>query len=157
MTFNYMIIAISLHLLAVIIWVGGMFFAYWILRPAAQQLETSERLRFWYNVFGRFLPLAGGAALILLITGYSMIYLRGSGVLEFYVRLMEGLGWIMIGLFAYLCLVPWRRFSEAMKAPEDSELRNHAPQHLARIRVIVTINMMLGLIISIIGASGRFW
>ena len=46
-----------LHLLSVLIWVGGMFFAYMILRPAAVEvLEPPPRLRLWANVFGRFFP-----------------------------------------------------------------------------------------------------
>ncbi|MEJ1958254.1 MAG: hypothetical protein WDM70_01360 [Nitrosomonadales bacterium] len=41
-----------LHLLAVILWVGGMFFAYVVLRPSAVEiLQSPERLRLWDKVF----------------------------------------------------------------------------------------------------------
>ena len=34
-------LAITLHLLAAVIWVGGMFFAYIAMRPAAQFLDPA--------------------------------------------------------------------------------------------------------------------
>ena len=46
-----MAIAIALHLLAAVIWVGGMFFAYMALRPAAASLlEPPLRLPLWSQV-----------------------------------------------------------------------------------------------------------
>ncbi len=54
-------IAISLHLLASVIWVGGMFFAFMFLRPAAANLlEAEQRFPLWANVFKRFFPLGVG-------------------------------------------------------------------------------------------------
>ncbi len=45
----------ALHLLAAVVWVGGMFFAWMILRPAAVDiLEPPARLRLWLSVFKRF-------------------------------------------------------------------------------------------------------
>ena len=35
---------IALHILSAVVWVGGMFFAYMVLRPAAGRLEQVERL-----------------------------------------------------------------------------------------------------------------
>ena len=47
-----MSIALSLHVLFVVIWVGGMFFAYMALRPAAvNTLEPPLRLTLWKSVF----------------------------------------------------------------------------------------------------------
>ena len=40
-----MSVTITLHLLSAVIWVGGMFFAYMVLRPAAATLlEPPQRL-----------------------------------------------------------------------------------------------------------------
>ena len=48
-----------LHLLAALAWVGGMFFAWMILRPAAVAvLQPPERLRLWLDVFLRFFAWA---------------------------------------------------------------------------------------------------
>ena len=50
-----MALVITLHLLAVVIWVGGMFFAYMALRPAAGNLlEPPIRQTLWVAVFKRF-------------------------------------------------------------------------------------------------------
>ena len=44
-----------LHLLAVLLWVGGMFFAHFILRPAAvEALEAPQRLKLMDAVLRRF-------------------------------------------------------------------------------------------------------
>ena len=49
-------LAISLHGISAVIWVGGMFFAYMALRPvAASLLAPPERLNLWSKTLGRFL------------------------------------------------------------------------------------------------------
>ena len=39
-----MIVGLFLHILAAVIWVGGMFFAHQMLRPAAGKLDPAQRL-----------------------------------------------------------------------------------------------------------------
>jgi uncharacterized membrane protein len=59
----------------------------------------------------------------------------------------------MMLLFLHLFFVPWRRFSDAVE-------RNHFPEavkHLGQIRRVVAVNLVLGLVTIIVGASGRFW
>ena len=54
-------LAVLLHVIAAVIWVGGMFFAYMFLRPvAASQLEPPARLTLWEGVFGRFFRIVQG-------------------------------------------------------------------------------------------------
>ena len=50
-------IAIALHVIAAVLWVGGMFFAYLILRPTAATYDPRRRLTLWAGVFKRFFPL----------------------------------------------------------------------------------------------------
>ncbi len=53
-------LAYSLHLLAALTWVGGMFFAWMILRPAAvTALEGPARLKLWVECFNGFLSGCG--------------------------------------------------------------------------------------------------
>jgi len=47
-------IASVLHVVAAVIWVGGMFFAYVCLRPAVGALEPPARCRLWRVALGRF-------------------------------------------------------------------------------------------------------
>ena len=51
-----MSIALMLHILAVVIWVGGMFFAYALLRPVLSEVDPPQRLMIWANTFKKFFP-----------------------------------------------------------------------------------------------------
>ncbi len=91
----------------------------------------------------------------LLISGYMMvfIYLGGFADLGLHVNLMQVLGWVMIGLYLYIYFGPYRPFKAAL---DDDDFAAAAEQ-LARIRKIVGINLALGLITMLLGASGRYW
>ena len=150
-----MTIAITLHILSAMVWVGGMFFALMVLRPAAGSLEPEDRLPLWGRTFGRFFPWVWAAVAVLLVSGYWMIFVYWNGLsgLPIYLLFMQGIGWLMILLFLHLWFVPYRRFKRALSAGELPE----AARNLNQIRRIVTTNLMLGLINSFIGASGAYW
>lgn len=59
----------TLHLLSVIVWVGGMVFAHFFLRPALGVLEVPQRLRLMQAVLGRFFSAVLLAAGLALATG----------------------------------------------------------------------------------------
>ena len=40
-------LALAVHILGAVVWVGGMFAAYMCLRPAAGPLEPPARLKLW--------------------------------------------------------------------------------------------------------------
>jgi uncharacterized membrane protein len=146
---------ISLHLLAAVVWVGGMVFAYVVLRPSAGPLASDVRLQLWHRVFGRFFPLVWASIIVLLGTGYGMIfvYLGGFAGAPLYVDVMQALGILMMLIFLHLYFAPWRRFSEAVTAHDFPK----AAGQLNQIRRIVATNLVLGLITIVVGASGRFW
>jgi uncharacterized membrane protein len=150
-----MTIGLAVHVLAAIVWVGGMFFAYVVLRPAAGGLEPLPRLTLWRDVFARFFPWVWASVLGLLLSGYGMLLFglggfAGAGV---HVHLMQALGLIMMALFGHLYFVPWRRLQRALAGGDGAA----AAGQLGQIRRIVLINLGLGLVTSVIGASGRFW
>jgi uncharacterized membrane protein len=60
---------------------------------------------------------------------------------------------LMVALFLWLFHGPWLAFKRAV----DSENWPNAAASLDRIRQIIAINMPLGLVVIVIGASGRFW
>jgi len=64
-----MILGLALHIVAAVIWVGGMFFAYMVLRPSAGPLEPALRLPLWHRVFGRFFPWVWASIVALLASG----------------------------------------------------------------------------------------
>ena len=150
-----MALLIALHILAAVVWVGGMFFAYMALRPSAGALPPETRLGLWRGVLGRFFPWVWACITVLLASGYGMIflYLGGFAGVRPSVHIMQGIGIVMMMLFAHLFFAPWRRFSAAVDASEFSQ----AAKYLALIRYIVAANLTLGLITIIVGAGGRFW
>ncbi len=133
-----------LHVLASIIWVGGMFFAHQCLRPAAMAvLEPPQRLALWRGVFGRFFPWVWGMVLVLLISGQWMIMQRGGmAVMPPHVHIMLGLGYVMAAIYVYLYFQPYAALKRGVAAGDWQA----AAVALNRIRVLVGINLTLGLI-----------
>jgi uncharacterized membrane protein len=146
---------IALHNLAAVVWVGGIFFAYMVLRPSAGPLEPPARLAMWRRVFGRFFPWVWASIAILLISGYTMLFVHFGGFAGagLHINVMQLTGIVMTLLFLHLYFAPWRRFSRAVEA---GALQDAAKQ-LNQIRRIVAVNLVLGLLTVAVGASGRFW
>jgi uncharacterized membrane protein len=151
---NIHALAITLHILSAALWVGGMFFAWHILRPvAAAQLEPPARLRLWAGVFGRFFPWVWVFVALLPATGYWMIFelFGGMASVGLSVHLMQGLGWLMIAMYMHLFFAPFRRLREAV----ITEQWPQAGKQLNQIRHIVGVNLALGLVVIAIAAGGR--
>lgn len=148
-------LALTLHILGAVVWVGGMFAAYMCLRPAAGPLEPPVRLKLWRAFFARFFPWVWLAVVLLLASGYWMLFatfggFRGAGV---HIHIMHGLGLVMAVLFFALFHGPWLQFKRAVDASDWPA----AAKNLDRIRQIIMINLPLGLIVAVVGASGRYW
>jgi uncharacterized membrane protein len=148
-------VAVTLHALSAIVWVGGMFFAHQALRPAAVVLEPGPRLLLWACTLGRFFTWVIVAIVLLLLTGFAMVFdvFGGFAGVGLYVQLMMGIGILMTLLFFHLYFAPWRRFQAAVGRQDWAE----GGRQLGQIRMVVTINLVLGLIVVAIGSSGRYW
>ena len=148
-------VSLILHTLSAVVWVGGMFFAHQVLRPAAVMLEPGARLTLWSRVLGRFFAWVFAAIVLLLLTGYTMVFgvYSGFGDVGLHIHLMQGIGILMMLLFLHLYFAPWRRFRTAVARQDWAE----GGRQLGQIRTIVTINLVLGLIVVAIGSSGRYW
>ncbi len=150
-----MIIGLFLHILAAVAWVGGMFFAHFMLRPAAALLEPAQRLPLWRGVFDRFFPWVWVSIAALLASGYGMIFLGFGGfrAVGLHVHVMQATGIIMMLVFAHVFFAPWPRFRRAVDAGDFAA----AAAQLAQIRRIVAFNFALGVITVVVGATGRYW
>ena len=146
---------LAAHVVAAVFWVGGMAFAYMILRPAAGPLEPAARLPLWRRVFASFLPWVGVSIVALLVSGFWMIFIMfgGMGAVPLYVNLMLGVGLVMIMLYLHLVFAPWKRFRRAVDAASWPE----AAKQLHQIRMLVGINLILGTIVIVLGGTGRYW
>lgn len=148
-------VALVLHSLSAVVWVGGMFFALSALRPATAPLDPGPRLELWSRVLQQFFAWVFVAIVLLLLSGYAMIFgvYGGFDRIGLYINLMQGIGIVMMLLFFHLYFAPWRRFRTAVTRRDYPA----AAGQLNQIRMIVTINLVLGLITVAIGSSGRYW
>lgn len=149
-----MAIALMLHLLAATVWVGGMFFAYMVLRPmAAATLEAPLRLTLWARVFTGFFPWVWFAVISLLLTGYPLLFgVFGSMAnAPIYVHLMQAMGLIMMAIFGHVFFAPFRRLKRAV-SEQDWETGG---KQLAQIRRMVGINLIIGLMVIVMAGGGR--
>lgn len=132
------------HVLSVVIWIGGMFFAYMVLRPTAVEvLQAPERLKLWNGVFRRFFNWVWSAIGALLLTGLYMIYLYGGlPHVPHYIHSMLALGLVMVGVYVYVffgCYVP-------LSLHVAKERWKEAGDVLGTVRRLVGFNLMLGLL-----------
>lgn len=135
-------VAIFLHLFGVTIWVGGMFFAYMALRPAAASvLEPAQRLPLWSATFGRFFPWVWLAIGLIFGSGLYMIAQIGVAAVPNYIWIMMSIGVVMLLIFAHVFFAPYRRLKRHSALLEWQA----AAKSLAQIRVLVGINLVLGL------------
>jgi uncharacterized membrane protein len=148
-------IAVALHILGAIVWVGGMFAIYVCLRPALGALEPPQRLRLMRVTFQKFFVWVWTAILLLLVSGYWLLFETFGGFARagLHIHVMQGIGWVMIALFLWLFHGPWLAFKRAV----DTDDWPSAAASLDRIRQIIAVNLPLGLLLVVIGASGRYW
>lgn len=148
-------IPVVLHLLAAVVWVGGMFFAYMALRPAAAGvLDPPLRLPLWEATFKRFFFWVWIAIAVLLATGYWLVLgpYGGFAAVAPYIHVMNAIGLVMMAIYAHLFFAPYKRLRRAIAVQDWPE----AGKYLNQIRIIVAINLTLGLITVVVGAGGRY-
>jgi uncharacterized membrane protein len=138
-----MSIALLLHVLSVVVWVGGMFFAYMALRPvAASQLEPPVRLRLWVGVFGKFFPWVWASIILILVSGFWIIGLYGGFKgLPLHINVMTATGIIMMLIFMHVFFAPYKKLKRAVAA-EDWPAGG---KQLGQIRMMVGINTLIGI------------
>jgi uncharacterized membrane protein len=148
-------IALSLHLLSVVVWVGGMFFAYMALRPvAAAQLQPPQRLALWAGVFRKFFPWVFAAIAIILASGYWMVlvFYGGFAAVGMHVHLMIWIGFVMMLIFLHVFFAPFKRLQRAVAAGDWPA----GGRALAQIRVMIGVNLAIGLLVVAVASGGRY-
>jgi len=149
-------IAIVIHTVTAILWVGGMFLVFRVLRPAAMILEPPIRLTLFLNVFNRFFPWVWVFIFALLLTGYWDWSARFGGLetTPIYIQAMHIIGWIMILLFAWLYFVPFAHFKQYIA---NQDFPSAGKTMNDKVRPIIAINLFLGLVEAVIGSAGPYW
>jgi uncharacterized membrane protein len=145
-------IAKALHLLGAVVWVGGMFFALLVLRPSLSVLEPGQRLALHGQVFRRFFLVVWHAMPIVLLSGYAVLFLGFGGFrgTHWSVHVMHMLGLVMAVVFVAIVLGPWRSMRAALEAGDNAG----AAEAVGRIRWLITVNLMLGLVTEAVAGFG---
>jgi len=141
----------TVHVLSIILWLGGMIFAHFFLRPALATLAPPERVQLANAVLGRFFATVLWAASLTLVSGVWMIgraakasvQSGGSFSMPLTWTVMASLGVLMVALFGYIRFALYPRFGAAVAAGDWAQ----ATDRLARLRQWVGINLVLGLAI----------
>lgn len=137
------------HVLSILVWVGGMVFAHFFLRPAVASLEPPERLRLMHDVLGRFFKVVLVLSTVAVVTGLWMIARVAKETVQsggaFHMPLswtvMAGLGLVMWAIFGHIRFALYKRLSRAVAVAEWPQ----AAASLASIRLWVSINLGLGI------------
>jgi uncharacterized membrane protein len=147
-------LAITLHVLAAIIWVGGMFFGFLAVRPALAEMDTKHRARIWVGIFRRFFPWVWGSIVVLLVSGIYMAFDSFDSLAHapIFVNVMMGLGILMMLIFGHLFFGPYKRLKQAVATGDDAM----AVKSMAMIRVIMGVNLALGIIVVLDAMLGSF-
>jgi uncharacterized membrane protein len=144
----------TLHVLATVVWVGGMVFAHFFLRPALAQLEPPQRLRLMHEVLRRFFAAVNVAALLTLATGLWMIgrvakqavQSGGSFAMPLDWTLMAALGVLMVAIYGHIRFVLFKRFAVAVTALDWPA----GGAALAKLRTWVAVNLALGVTVIVV-------
>lgn len=138
---------LAVHILSIVLWVGGMFFAVAVLPKGLKALEPARRIAVHNAVFRRFFLWVWLAMPVAIITGYLLIWLQGRSFadLPWNIDTMQGLGWVMAILFLGVVFGPYRRFRAAAST-------SRAGRALDRIHRLNLFSLVFGLINVIIAA-----
>jgi uncharacterized membrane protein len=141
---------LAIHLLSATVWVGGMFYALFILRPSLNLLDAMPRLQVHLQTLKRLFAIVWIAMPAMLLTGWAMIFAGWGGFagLPWYINTMQTLGLLMALIFLYVYFDPYQRLRRAIRP---------GPELLARIRTLMTINLVLGCLTIIAGSLGHGW
>jgi uncharacterized membrane protein len=144
-------IPIALHQAAGLIWVGGMFFAHFALRPTLKEaLDPQPRLRVALGVFQRFFPWVWGSIAVLWLSGLWVFLGVSGGKVGLHVHAMMGIALVMTLIFTLIYFLPFRRMQRHVAAADWP----NAASAFGWIRGLMAVNLGLGLATVAIAAAG---
>lgn len=148
----------TIHLLSVIVWIGGMVFVQFFLRPALAALEPPERVRLLHAVLGRFFNAVLVAAGLTLFSGVWMIARMARQMVQAGVSfnmplewtVMALLGLLMVLIFGHIRFVLYKRLTRAVTQAAWPA----GGAALASIRTWVAVNLAIGVVIVLVTMLG---
>jgi uncharacterized membrane protein len=144
----------TLHVLSIIVWIGGMVFAHFFLRPAVARLEAPLRLQLMHDVLGRFFQAVLVASLVTLASGVWMLgrvakqVVQSGGKFEMPLAwtVMAVLGVVMVAIFMHIRFALFKRLGRAVAASDGAV----GGATLAQIRTWVSVNLGIGVVVLLV-------
>lgn len=134
-------IMLMLHTAAIVIWLGGMVFAHFCLRPAAiELLAIPQRIPLMHAALTRFFNIVAIAVVVALVSGLTMMLMVGMKFAPFVWHIMFGLGVLMMAIFGHIRFGPYKRLSRCVAEADWPG----AAKQLDQIRLLVVVNMGIG-------------
>lgn len=141
----------TIHILSIVVWVGGMYFVHFFLRPSLTVLEPAQRMALMHGTLSRFFAAVLIASLATVGSGIWMIgrtakmvsQSGGNFMMPWTWSAMAALGVLMLLIFFYIRFVLFKPFEASVLASQWKD----SASHLGRIRLWVTVNMVIGTII----------
>jgi uncharacterized membrane protein len=138
---------LAVHVLCAVIWVGGMFFAYLVLRPSLGVLEPVQRIALHTQVFRRFFLVIWHAMPLILLSGFTMLFVFDGDAAgaAWNINAMMLIGLVMSAVFVLIIFGPYARFRRTTD-------RATAVASIDRIRKLIGANLVLGIITVVVAA-----
>jgi len=148
----------AIHLLAVIVWVGGMAFVLLCLRPAVRVLEPPARIALMHATMRRFLGAVGVAIAVIFVCGITMVAIAWSTATRAGLRFNMPLDWyamfavffVMLALFVHIRTILFRRLDAAFREQRWGD----GASVLGTIRWEVSANLILGAFVTVLVRLG---
>jgi uncharacterized membrane protein len=140
-----------LHVLSIIVWIGGMIFTLFFLRPSLGTLDPPQRVKLMHDVLGRFFKAVLIVSTIAVASGLWMIgrvakaAVQSGGAFSWPTAwiVMAALGILMYLIFMHIRFALFKRLQRAVAANDWPS----SGAALEKIRVWVAVNLAIGVIV----------
>jgi uncharacterized membrane protein len=143
-----------LHVLSIIVWIGGMIYTLFFLRPSLGSLEPPQRVKLMHDVLARFFKAVLVVSTVAVVSGLWMIgrvaretvQAGGSFAWPMSWIVMTALGVLMFAIFGHIRFALYKRLQRAVAANDWPE----GGKALEKIRIWVTVNLVIGIAIIVV-------
>jgi uncharacterized membrane protein len=141
-----------LHLFASCVWIGGMFFMHFILKPSAKQINPAEAAKIQNLIAPKFTIAAWSSMIILIITGIiktPSTMLFDFSFIELTLKHILIIAAIVVGLIIAFIVVP--KLKAAAPAPGQKPSDDFFAAQKS-LNLLANINTFLGILILILAS-----
>ena len=150
---DHAVVARALHVLGVVLWLGGVGFVTTVLLPAVRRMKTpAERVSFFEALEGRFAWQARGTTVLVGVTGLYLVRLwdlwdRFRSLSFWWMHAMV-LVWVLFSVMLFIAepLFLHRRFLEAARRHPEATFRRIERVHwlLLAISLLTVVGAVAG-------------